>query len=275
MEEYILKEEPKITVADVQKVLLYMIEEIDKVCLKNGIDYWLNGGSALGAMRHKGFIPWDDDLDIAISQKQYTQFLSALEKDLPDNFYFQCFENDSSYNVLIPTMKIRLKDTYIKEANYLLRNKCKSGDGLFIDVFVYHNFSGNIQKDYRYRLWYYLMTPAMVILDNLGINPKTLKSKYIKRLEKYDKINKGSKFIGFDWVWRSIKVPFIFEEETIFPTKRIKFEDLNLPVANKTEKFLDLAIAKSWRELPKESTRAPKHIVEIDLGEYLWSQEKN
>ena len=67
--EYILKKKEDgttITVRDVQKVLLEMMLDIDKVCKKNHIEYFLVSGSALGAVRHHGFIPWDDDLDIGM-----------------------------------------------------------------------------------------------------------------------------------------------------------------------------------------------------------------
>ena len=67
MKEYILKtrkDGTSITVRDVQLVLLEMLKDIDALCKKHNIRYWLTGGSALGAVRHKGFIPWDDDADI-------------------------------------------------------------------------------------------------------------------------------------------------------------------------------------------------------------------
>ena len=69
MKEYILKtrkDGTSITVRDVQLVLLEMLKDIDALCKKHNIRYWLTGGSALGAVRHKGFIPWDDDADIGM-----------------------------------------------------------------------------------------------------------------------------------------------------------------------------------------------------------------
>lgn len=268
MTDYILSNDPYVTVKEVQDILLYMVKEIDKVCKKNNIEYLLEGGSALGAARHGGFIPWDDDLDIAIKNSDFPRFIEALRKDLPDNFYFQCYETDKRYNVLIPSMKIRLKGTNITEANWLLRNRCKDGEGIFVDVFVLRNTSNNKKTDSRYRFGYYFLTPFLILLENIGINPTWLKDIYIKRRNKYDKINEESDFIGLDWVWRAFNRPYVFEKNDIFPTKLVKFEDIELPVANNVEKFLDIAISSSWRELPPESKRAPKHIVKIDLGAY-------
>ena len=72
MKEYILKtrkDGTSITVRDVQLVLLEMLKDIDALCKKHNIRYWLTGGSALGAVRHKGFIPWDDDADIGMLRR--------------------------------------------------------------------------------------------------------------------------------------------------------------------------------------------------------------
>lgn len=267
MSEYLLQENPRVSVADVQKVLLMMVKEIKRICEKYDIPYWLNGGSALGAIRHQGFIPWDDDLDIAMMLDDYHRFIEVLKTDLSSNYYFQCFETDTRYNVLIPAMKIRLKDTQLKEINWLLRNKCLDGEGVFIDVFVYrHLASFNSEKLYRLQLYGWM--PLMVILDNIGINTKALKRAYVNRRNKYDKMNKKSSLIGFDWVWRSFKKPFVFVKTDILPVKMVNFEDIMLPVANNFEKFLDMAIAVSWRELPPLEHRAPKHIIKIDLGRY-------
>jgi len=79
--DYILKTNPDgsvVTVADVQHVLLEMLKDIDALCQKHQIPYFLNGGSALGAVRHQGFIPWDDDADIAMMRSDYLRLQSVL-----------------------------------------------------------------------------------------------------------------------------------------------------------------------------------------------------
>ena len=127
MEEYVLKTNPdgtKITVHDVHVVLLEMLKDIDALCRKHNIPYFLNGGTALGAVRHKGFIPWDDDADISMMREDFDRFREVIKTDLPDKYVAQCFANDRRYNVLIPGMKIRKKGTYLKEVNTLLSNRC-------------------------------------------------------------------------------------------------------------------------------------------------------
>ena len=90
-EEYIIKtrkDGSKITVRDVQDSLLDILIDVDKICRENNIKYILEGGTALGAIRHKGFIPWDDDLDIAMMRDEYNKFIKVLEKKLPDKYVF-------------------------------------------------------------------------------------------------------------------------------------------------------------------------------------------
>ena len=113
MEEYVLKTNPdgtKITVHDVHVVLLEMLKDIDALCRKHNIPYFLNGGTALGAVRHKGFIPWDDDADISMMREDFDRFREVVKTDLPDKYVAQCFASDRRYNVLIPGMKIRKKE---------------------------------------------------------------------------------------------------------------------------------------------------------------------
>ena len=144
--EYIICEKngKKITVRDLQLEVLTIMDEIHRVCEKNDIKYGLMAGSALGIVNYKGFIPWDDDIDVCIERKDWKRFIEALDKDLSDDFYFQCFEKDKRYNTIMgPTMKVRKKNTYIKEKNFLLKNRCKSGDGIFVDVIIYDNICEN------------------------------------------------------------------------------------------------------------------------------------
>ena len=174
MKKYVLKTDEngnEITVADVHKVLLEMLKMIDGICQKYNIPYFLNGGSALGAIRHQGFIPWDDDADIAMLYEDYKRFIVALKQDLPQEYTFQCFDTDKRYNPLIPGMKIRKTGTYLKEVNTLLANRCTECDGIFIDVFVYDYCSASKTMDLPLRMLNQLIMPFIILFDNLGMNP--------------------------------------------------------------------------------------------------------
>ncbi len=77
---------------------LELLIEFDRICRKNGIRYTMIGGTLLGAVRHKGFVPWDDDADVALLRSDYDAFVKALERDLDkERFYFQDRELTESY----------------------------------------------------------------------------------------------------------------------------------------------------------------------------------
>ena len=70
---------------------------IDKICKKHKINYWLSSGTLLGAVRHHGFIPWDDDLDIEMLAEDYKRFLSVIQSELPNDLVLQSYKTDPNY----------------------------------------------------------------------------------------------------------------------------------------------------------------------------------
>lgn len=269
MKQYILKTKSDgtvITVRDVQNILLEMAKVVDQICVRHNIPYFLNGGSALGAVRHQGFIPWDDDYDIAMMYDDYKKFMRVLAKELPEDYTFHCFDTHKQYNVSIPAMKIRKKGTYIKEANTLLANRIKDSDGLFVDVFVYDYVNKNKLLDLPLRLLNMAILPFIILLDNLHINPVFLKRWYVSNARLYGALNRNSDYVGFDltWSYKNPLKPFIFKKSDIYPVKYVPFEDTKLPIANQEHEFLCMAIAPSYMTLPR--VQEPKHIVDIDLG---------
>ena len=277
-EEYVLKKlknGKKVTVRQLQEEILTIMDEIDRVCRKNKIEYCLIAGSALGICNYKGFIPWDDDMDICIKKEDWDKFVEAMDKDLKDDFYFHCFERDTKYNVLIPSMKVRKKNTYIQEVNYLLENRCE-GDGIFIDVVIYDNIADSKFKDEVARTKIKLLMPLMVFLDNLGFRAAWLKRIILKKATKYGRKHKDSKYTS-----QTIAIPWekfmhepVFLKEDVYPFKEYEFEGRKYYSYNNIEKVmkewygpncLKKWNGKEWEEtLPKEK-RKPKHIANINL----------
>ena len=83
-------------IEDIQKCILNILVAVDKVCRENGIRYWLSDGTMLGAVRHGGFIPWDDDADIAMPRPDYERFVKHADEWLPKPFELQTFEKDEN-----------------------------------------------------------------------------------------------------------------------------------------------------------------------------------
>ena len=267
--DYIVKTNPDgsvVTVADVQKVLLEMMKDIDALCRKHDIPYWLYGGSALGAVRHEGFIPWDDDADIAIMRDDYKR-LQAVLPELGDGYVSHCFDTHKAYNVTIPTMKIRKVGTYIKETNTLLENKITDCDGLFVDVFVFDHASKNPLIDLPLRLLNTALMPLIVLFENLNTNPLLLKRWFVHNAILYGKLNKHSDYVGCEltWTYKNPLKPYVFKKVDVFPVQYVKFEDTTLPIPAHPHEFLCTSIAPSYMTPPPEEKRAPKHIVDIRL----------
>lgn len=270
MEEYILNRDidgREITLRDLQNILTTMMKDIDKVLQKNKIEYLLFSGTALGAVRHQGFIPWDDDLDIAVMRDDYDALLNALKKDLPSKYLFQCFDTDIRYCAPYPAIKIRLKNTYLEEKNVLLKNKCDDSTGIFIDVFVLNYVSEDSKEDRKWRKKNLRLSLLITFLENLDINPVSLKRRFIQNAIDYGNQNRNSKLIGDEitWVYRSIDKPYIYKKKDIFPTKRVAFENLKLPIPNNPAGFLIPHYGKNYMAPPPKRLQKPSHITFVSL----------
>lgn len=115
---------------NLQATELGILKDVDRVCREQDITYFLVGGTLLGAVRHRGFIPWDDDIDIAMPRKDYERFLGLCEDNLNRKHVLHCNRTDPDY--WLPFAKIRNKHTIFDEANISHLNVMK---GIYIDIF--------------------------------------------------------------------------------------------------------------------------------------------
>lgn len=267
--EYIISEKngQKITTRMLQDKLLIILKEIDRVCQKNNIDYFLSDGTCLGAVRHHGFIPWDDDADIAMSREDFKRFIKALDKDLGPDFVYHCYEKSKDYIVTWPAMKIRLKNSYIKDKIFLLQNKCKDSNGIFVDVFIYDHMAASPILDFPLRTVNTLLLPPIVLFENMYLNPIPLKSLYRFNARFYGKLCAKSPYYADDltWTFNPIK-PYKMKYTDIYPTKRIKFEDVMLPVPGNTHNYLVAKYGKNYMTPPPEHRRVGYHIKDVNLN---------
>lgn len=121
----------ELTIDEIHEVLLNMAKEFDNICQKHEIPYYMLGGTMLGAIRHKGFIPWDDDMDFGVPREYYKKLYDILKKELPSPYRCCSFE-DSPY-VFYPYYKIEDRTTRLDSAQ--LGGCVEDKIGINIDVF--------------------------------------------------------------------------------------------------------------------------------------------
>lgn len=118
-----------------QLVMLRMLKIFDYLCIKNEIKYFLTGGSLIGAVRHQGFIPWDDDLDVGMTRDNYEKFVSTVVPELPRDIFFQSHETDDHYPPAY-YVEARLRDKY-SSYHHIGKENNKWHEGFQVDLFVY------------------------------------------------------------------------------------------------------------------------------------------
>lgn len=123
--------------AELQKVLLKMMKDLHFVCEKYSLTYFLGGGSCLGAVRHKGFIPWDDDMDVIMPREDYNKLPELLNKEFPDKYFYEEIRINKKYDANF--MKIRLKGSVCRE----IFESDPQNAGIFIDINPLENVYSN------------------------------------------------------------------------------------------------------------------------------------
>ncbi|NLC34158.1 MAG: LicD family protein [Erysipelothrix sp.] len=267
MKQYILKEHEDgsvTTIKDVQVELLKIVLEFDRICKKHNIDYALAYGSELGAVRHGGFIPWDDDIDLFMERDDYMRFINIVDEELDSKYYVECFEKDDRYNPLTPNMKIKRHHSYIKEKT-LLTNRL-GGNGLFIDVFLFEGISESKWKHHVAQAYSMLLMPLIIGLDLLHMDSRFITRRVYNHTKRYAKKHENSSVgsIGVNWTFDGFKYSPI-KRSHIFPSKAVNFEGHMLQGSQHPEFVLTYLYGENYMTPPPEDNQIPHHIIDIKI----------
>lgn len=252
-------------VKEMQDAQLRILKEIDRVCEENGLEYCLAFGTEIGAIRHQGFIPWDDDIDIFMPVAD-AEKLEKLQDRFPANLFVQSRRTDPEFGLMIS--RVRDSNTTLivgTEADWDINH------GVFVDIYPLYNApTGKIGRKLflvRFmiaRLLLYGKVPethgtVMKIGSKvlLALVPKRARKRIVDRM--YRKMTAQPENGTLTCGWAEL-TKNVFPREWFFPSRRVKFEDMQAPVPAECEKILEISFGDYMTPPPPE-----KRVVHHDF----------
>lgn len=273
---------------ELQRCILDIYKEVKKICNKYNITYYAIGGTCIGAVRHKGFIPWDDDLDIAIPIEDVDRFIEIAKRELPE--YLEIFTGANNSSYILPFFKVvDSRTTFIEDYE---QHNPKQYKGVFIDIMPISGvpIDSNLKIDrvFFLKIKYYI---AFNLIKRLLISDiKTLKGKIVKvGLIILDKIIPSNYFyykymellksyplkysVQTGYVWDSCISWLHFSTDYFSKTIEFQFEDTVMACPVGYHEYLTKQFG-NYMKLPPENERET-HIGFIDLSCSYKEYQKN
>jgi lipopolysaccharide cholinephosphotransferase len=252
------------TLKDLQAELLKLLRILDKVCIENNIEYWLEAGTLLGAVRHQGFIPWDDDIDISVPAGSYLQLISALDAESKTNedifLYYE--HNDVPRNGFekLATTKMMMQMNGVM-------NAC------FIDIFPARIINKNDKEkglDIIAANQYFDSGSAAKI--GVEVDKKYIKSNFKDAFLEKKKFTQyyhfeylpSCNYKGEDGIVKRTSMEYYhdinsyFSYSDVFPLQKIIFEEFEFSCPNKVENYLTTWFG-DYMTLPPKLQQVAKH----------------
>lgn len=271
------RHEGKSMLEKIQIVQLRMLKIFDDICKRHNLSYFVTCGTLLGAIRHKGFIPWDDDTDVIMPREDFDRFSKIVEKELPEDLFWQDIDTDNFPHFRMLLGKIRDNKSQMERGK-------EYNTGVFLDIYVIEKISehpetSRMQKKYldflchldllkNHKSFMQQIRVRKMISGNiilrwivsysaliLGTILKKTDIPGILRGIYYKKINKKN-YLYYWYYGKS----FLFERKDIFPVKRVIFEDAKVNSPNNPDKILT-ELFKDYKIFPKKEQRKPGHII--------------
>lgn len=270
-----------------QRELLKIIKDIVSFFEKHGIDYSLSGGSILGAVRHKGFIPWDDDIDINIPRKSYNKLLEIFDAELGESYYLQTPKSNPELGLLVT--QIRRKGTVARRKYdwnsleeqcgisidlYIVENTFDNGVLRFIQKYLslMLNFGVSAVRDFNNRN----LPEEIKILEEREVNYSNIKlvlGRILKiiPLKKWllwnDKCNswckdEDSKFVAIPTGRKHFpKEIYKREDMSVYKKGIFEGEQLNIPIF--AENYLRIFYGEDYMNIPQKGKREKHLFLEL------------
>lgn len=260
--------------------LLSILDEIDRICKKNKINYFAFGGTLLGAIRHKGFIPWDDDIDLTMLRSDFNKFISCCERDIGDGFSLQTTYNEKSPFYKYQIKVIKNDTTYLTNKDLIKIKEGKEIDykcGLFVSIFpldyvpetrlarmvqkkvaILRNRLLVTNRSYRVSL---SVKAVKLYCSIFGV--KNIYKRLVHGYEKYSK--KKREFVQIPPFYDHLK-SFKYYSDDYDDVVSMAFEDRQIPCPVGYERILKCLYGSDYMTPPPENKRTHFHGDYIDLN---------
>jgi lipopolysaccharide cholinephosphotransferase len=258
------------------KVQIEILDEIVRICSGNGLQYFLIGGTLLGAVRHKGFIPWDDDLDIAMPRDDYEKFLRICERELGDSYILDCYRTNSRY--WLPFAKIRKRGTVYEEESVSHINDTPKG--IWVDVFPLDNVK--YQQSLAQSIQALLVTFIRfnLFVKQCDYRPRTFRGRVLRWLLSIISVETSFKWLqNLMTFWDNTETEYFvnlgsqysYKKQTMhkaryLPPANLEFEGTIYNAPNDYDYVLT-RIYGDYMKLPPEEQRVNHKPVRIDFGD--------
>ena len=264
----------------IQKMQLAYLLEVDRICKKHHIKYFLGGGTLLGAIRHNGFIPWDDDADIMMLREDYDRFAEVAQQELPAGMTFQSGKTDK--NCFYEFNKLRVENTIF--ATELAKNHTDINVGIAFDIFC-HDKTANSRLGQKLHLAATLFTRALVLnkwnhrkadngsrvqsaVTNFFVRLLPLRFSYflMNHTISFFKRKKNAKYL-YDGMGRNV-YNGCFSADILSEVTTHDFEGYQLPVPKKYDEYLTFLYGDYMEKAPLSTRLGCHEILLCDIGKY-------
>lgn len=271
----------------IQALEIKILKEIDDICRRNDIKYFLAGGTLLGAVRSGKAIPWDDDLDIGMLREDFEKFREVCPRELSPEFSYSSTFNRSGSHYTID--KVRLEDTYFS-TNFSNKNQFR--DGIFVDILVYDKTSNNPVCQRLHSLILTSLTRIMEIkwfnvprkkfhykfsktfLPLLRSIPWYIFNKLFDHFAKFYRYKKDAKWL-IDSVGKKVNAAPL-PNQGLDDVVYVEFEGIMAPIPVDPVPYLTYAYGQAYMQEPVLSKRrCPHNFARIDLGKYVFDDQGN
>ena len=251
------------TLRKAQLIMLEMLIEFDTLCKKHQLRYWLDSGTLLGAVRHQGFIPWDDDIDLSMPLEDYKLFLEIASSELSDDIFLQTSQTDKNFK--FDYIKLRSNKASIVE----FHEKDKAinyHQGVFVDIFpmlAIENSEVN-KKQYDSTLKEIRGVSSVSLHTPDGKDDPDKRASLVATLKEKHQGWENDK-LKVIYGGEMPDVAAWFDINKVLPLTDIEFEGIAFPVPNDPSHYLDAIYSFDYRQLPPEDKRIV-HAHRIDIA---------